>query len=181
MKGRVRLQALDDIAESQYELQLQAYNEGLANPNPGTPASRLKPDLLEVQRIYQVDWAQRLELPWQPTSMKSRASALTCDEQIEAAYEIVINKESRRGYLPKTWRRRSDTTPAVKARRTGYIPSYSTFAFTLQYLHPARRLCVWRATCTTFRGRYDMLSRDGLAKRKQARKARIAHDFTGCK
>nr|WP_275296419.1 NEL-type E3 ubiquitin ligase domain-containing protein [Pseudomonas weihenstephanensis] len=101
MKGRVRLQALDDIAESQYELQLQAYNEGLANQNPGTPASRLKPDLLEVQRIYQVDWAQRLELPWQPTSMKFRTSALTCDEQIEAAYEIVINKESRRGYLPK--------------------------------------------------------------------------------
>lgn len=111
MKGRVRLLELDDIARSQFDLQTLAYNEALANPEL-TPAqrSRLKPDLLEVQLIYQVDLGERLDLPWQPTHMQFRAQALTSSQQIENAYEIVINNESRRGYLAKklvlegTWR-----------------------------------------------------------------------------
>ena len=111
MKGRVRLLELDDIARSQFDLQTQAYNEALANPEL-TPAqrSRLKPDLLEVQLIYQVDLGLRLNLPWQPTHMQFRAQALTSPQQIEAAYEIVINNEAKDGFLAKklvqegTWR-----------------------------------------------------------------------------
>ena len=111
MKGRVRLLELDDIARSQFDLQTLAYHEALANPEL-TPAqrSRLKPDLLEVQLIYQVDLGQRLELPWQPSHMQFRAQARTSAQQVEEACQIVLNNESRPGYLANklvqegTWR-----------------------------------------------------------------------------
>ena len=100
MRGRVRLLELDDIAQTQFQLQTARYNNAVSDGVLSrTEIARLKPDRLEVQLIYQVDLAQRLELPWQSTHMKFRAQALTSRQQIEQAYQIVINKEAYPGFM----------------------------------------------------------------------------------
>ena len=102
MKGRVRLLELDDIAETQIALQTHAYetavSEGVLSP---LEIQNLKPDELEVKLIYQVDLAQRLELPWQPAHMRFRDLAKISPAQIEEAYEIVLNQEAIPGYMTK--------------------------------------------------------------------------------
>lgn len=102
IKGRARLLQLDDIAQTQIDLQMSAYNtareERLLTP---LQVSELKPDPLEVQLIYQVDLADRLELPWQPAHMKFRTLAKITPEQIEEAFRLIINQEKVPGYLPK--------------------------------------------------------------------------------
>ncbi len=102
MKGRVRLLELDDIAQTQVALQHHAYrsavSEHVLSPEQ---ISRLEPDELEVKLIYQVDLAQRLELPWQPSHMQFRAIAKISPAQIEEAYHIVLNKETVHGYMAK--------------------------------------------------------------------------------
>ena len=102
IKGRTRLLQLDDIAQTQIDLQMSAYTtareEALLT---AIQVSELKPDPLEVQLIYQVDLADRLELPWQPAHMKFRALAKITPEQIEEAFRLVINQENIPGYLPK--------------------------------------------------------------------------------
>lgn len=102
MKGRVRLLELDDIAQTQIALQTHAYRSA-ASEHVLSPEAiqRLEPDELEVRLIYQVDLAQRLELPWQPAHMQFRAIAKISPAQIEEAYQIVLNKESVHGYMAK--------------------------------------------------------------------------------
>ncbi|MGP4934752.1 NEL-type E3 ubiquitin ligase domain-containing protein, partial [Pseudomonas lundensis] len=56
---------------------------------------------LEVKLIYQVDLAKRLELLWQPAHMKFRNVAKVTPAQIEDAYQIVVNKEARPGFMAK--------------------------------------------------------------------------------
>jgi len=102
MKGRVRLQELDDIAQTQIALQTYAYETALSEGVlPPQEILRLKPDELEVKLIYQVDLAQRLELPWQPSHMTFRRIAKISPAQIEEAYQIVLNQEATRGYMAK--------------------------------------------------------------------------------
>lgn len=102
MTGRVRLLELDDIAQTQIALQAHAYtnavNEAVLAPDA---IQRLKPDELEVKLIYQVDLAQRLQLPWQPSHMRFRNVAKITPQQIEEAYQTVINKEATPGYMAK--------------------------------------------------------------------------------
>lgn len=102
IKGRTRLLQLDDIAQTQIDLQTSAYNTAReeARLSPGQIAE-LKPDPLEVQLIYQVDLGDRLELPWQPAHMKFRNLAKITPAQIEEAFNLVINQEKIPGYLPK--------------------------------------------------------------------------------
>ena len=102
MKGRVRLLELDDIAQTQIALQTHAYesavSEGVLSP---PEIQRLKPDELEVKLVYQVDLAQRLDLPWQPSHMLFRDMAKISPAQIEEAYQIVLNQEAVPGYMAK--------------------------------------------------------------------------------
>ena len=102
MKGRVRLLELDDIAETQIALQTLAYEsalrEGVLAPRE---ILRLKPDEIEVKLIYQVDLAQRLDLPWQPSHMQFRDIAKISPAQIEEAYQIVLNQEAKPAYMAK--------------------------------------------------------------------------------
>lgn len=102
IKGRTRLLQLDDIAQTQIDLQTSAYNTAReeARLSPGQIAE-LKPDPLEVQLIYQVDLGDRLELPWQPSHMKFRTLAKITPAQIEEAFNLIINQEKIPGYLPK--------------------------------------------------------------------------------
>ena len=99
MKGHLRLLQLNDIAQTQIALQQARYQRAIADQLPSAEIGRLKPDPLEVQLIYQVDLAERLELPWQPTHMQFREAAKIRPEQIEEAYRIVINQENKPGYL----------------------------------------------------------------------------------
>lgn len=102
MKGRVRLLELDDIAETQIALQTYAYESAVSEGVlPPQEILRLKPDELEVRLIYQVDLAQRLELPWQPSHMQFRAIAKISPAQVEEAYQIVLNQEATPGYMAK--------------------------------------------------------------------------------
>lgn len=102
MKGRVRLLELDDIAQTQIALQTHAYESAVREAVlPPEQILRLKPDELEVKLIYQVDLAQRLELPWQPSHMQFRAIAKISPAQIEEAYQIVLNQEATHGYMAK--------------------------------------------------------------------------------
>jgi len=102
IKGRTRLLQLDDIAHTQIDLQQARYEmareEGLLTP---LELADLKPDPLEVELIYQVDLAKRLELPWQPEHMTFRNLAKITPEQIEEAFDLVLNQEKVPDYLPK--------------------------------------------------------------------------------
>ena len=102
MRGRVRLLELEDIADTQIALQTLAYNEAV-NEGTLTPREmlRLKPDPLEVQMIYQVDLAKRLDLPWQPSHMRFRELAKITPAQIEEACQIVLNQEARPDFMAK--------------------------------------------------------------------------------
>lgn len=102
IKGRTRLLQLDDIAHTQIDLQQAKYQtaleEGLLTP---LELADLKPDPLEVELIYQVDLGKRLELPWQPEHMTFRNLAKITPEQIEEAFNLVLNQEKVPDYLPK--------------------------------------------------------------------------------
>ena len=102
MRGRVRLLELEDIADTQIALQTLAYNEAV-NEGTLTPREmlRLKPDPLEVQMIYQVDLAKRLDLPWQPSHMRFRELAKITPAQIEEACQIVLNQEASPDFMAK--------------------------------------------------------------------------------
>ena len=100
IKGRVRLQELDDIAQTQIDIQTKIYNHALQdNVLSAFEIQRLKPDPIEVQLIYQVDLAEPLELPWQPTHMTFREMAKILPRQIEDAHQIILNKETTPGFL----------------------------------------------------------------------------------
>lgn len=102
MKSEVRLIELNDIAQTQIELQQAAYETARRNAQLSvSEIDRLKPDPLEVKLIYQVDLAKRLELLWQPAHMKFRNVAKVTPAQIEDAYQIVVNKEARPGFMAK--------------------------------------------------------------------------------
>lgn len=102
IRGRTRLLQLDDIAQTQIDLQKAAYAAARQEGRlPPSEIEELKPDPLEVQLIYQVDLANRLELPWQPAHMTFRQLAKISPAQIEEAYNLVINQEKVPGYLPR--------------------------------------------------------------------------------
>ena len=100
LKGRVRLQELRDIAQTQIDLQQHRYeNAKVEGVLPFNELQRLKPDPIEVQMIYPVDLAERLNLPWQPTDMAFRALAKITPPEIDSAYNLILNKEKVPGYL----------------------------------------------------------------------------------
>ena len=100
IKGRVRLQELDDIAQTQIKIQTKIYQNALKDKVlPWSEIIRLKPDPVEVQLIYQVELAEPLELPWQPTHMTFRQMAKITPRQVEDAHQIIINKEREPGFL----------------------------------------------------------------------------------
>lgn len=102
VRGKTRLLQLNDIAQTQIDLQQVAYDTARQERRlTPTQIEDLKPDPLEVELIYQVDLAKRLELPWQPAHMTFRRLAKISPAQIEEAYNLVINQEKVPGYLPQ--------------------------------------------------------------------------------
>lgn len=101
-KARVRLNQLNDIAETQIDLQRTNYElEKQLQRLPSHEIEILKPDEIEVKLVYQVDLSERLELPWQPPHMQFRHLAKITPEQIEEAYNLVVNQEAQPHGLAK--------------------------------------------------------------------------------